>query len=54
MAGELVLHHLSESRSLPLLWLLEELGVAYSVKAYMRVGGRAPPELLAVHPLVSA
>ena len=51
--GELVLHHLSESRSLTLLWLLEELGAAapYTVKSYLRVGGRAPPELKAVHPL---
>ena len=51
--GELVLHHLSESRSLTLLWLLEELGAAapYTVMSYRRVAGRAPPELRAVHPL---
>lgn len=50
-AGELVLHHLNASRSKRVLWLLEELGAPYSVRAYLRVRGRAPPELTAVHPL---
>lgn len=49
--GDLVLHHLSASRSKRMLWFLEELGVPYKVKAYMRVNGRAPPELELVHPL---
>jgi glutathione S-transferase len=34
-----------------MLWLLEELGLQYDVKFYRRVGGLAPPELKAVHPL---
>jgi glutathione S-transferase len=51
MPGELVLHHLNASRSKRMLWLLEELGAPYSVKAYLRVKGRAPPELTQVHPL---
>jgi glutathione S-transferase len=50
-SDELVLHHLNASRSLRLLWLLEELGVPFSVKAYHRVDGRAPPALSQVHPL---
>lgn len=50
-ADGLVLHHLEASRSLRLLWLLEELGVPHSVIAYARVNGRAPPALEAIHPL---
>ena len=34
-----------------MLWLLEELGLGYDIKYYKRVGGLAPPELIAVHPL---
>lgn len=34
-----------------MLWMLEELGLAYDIKYYKRVGGLAPPELIAVHPL---
>ncbi|MES2033034.1 MAG: glutathione S-transferase [Pseudomonadota bacterium] len=49
----LVVHHLNESRSQRILWLLEELGVPYEIKAYSRdaVTRLAPPELLAIHPL---
>jgi glutathione S-transferase len=49
----LVLHHLNNSRSQRILWLLEELGVEYEVKRYQRDGKTmlAPPELRAVHPL---
>lgn len=49
----IVLHHLENSRSQRILWLLEELGVNYEVKRYQRDAktGLAPPELLAVHPL---
>ena len=49
----LVVHHLNDSRSQRILWLLEELGVAYEIKRYERDATTrlAPPELLAVHPL---
>ena len=49
----ITVHHLNNSRSQRVLWLLEELGVAYEVKRYERNAKTllAPPELLAVHPL---
>ena len=49
----IVLHHLENSRSQRILWLLEELGVEYQVKRYERdkKTALAPPQLLAVHPL---
>ena len=49
----LVVHHLNNSRSQRVLWLLEELGVEYEVKRYQRDPRTmlAPPELKAVHPL---
>ena len=49
----LVVHHLNESRSQRILWLLEELGVPYEIKSYARDATTrlAPPELKAVHPL---
>jgi glutathione S-transferase len=49
----IVVHHLNNSRSQRILWLLEELGLAYEVKKYQRDAATnlAPPELLAVHPL---
>src|SRR4051812_19349140 len=49
----LVVHHLNNSRSQRVLWLLEELGLAYEIKPYQRDAktGLAPPELRAVHPL---
>jgi glutathione S-transferase len=49
----IVVHHLNNSRSQRVLWLLEELGVEYEVKRYERDAKTmlAPPELLAVHPL---
>ncbi len=48
-----VVHHLNNSRSQRVLWLLEELGVPYEVRRYERDPKTmlAPPELLAVHPL---
>lgn len=47
------LHHLNRSRSLRILWLLEELGVEYDVIRYERDAktNLAPPELLKIHPL---
>lgn len=49
----IVLHHLNNSRSQRILWLLEELGVPYQVKRYQRDPKTmlAPPELRQVHPL---
>jgi glutathione S-transferase len=49
----LVVHHLNNSRSQRVLWLLEELGVPYEVKRYERDAKTmlAPPSLLAIHPL---
>ena len=49
----LTVHHLENSRSQRVLWLLEELGLPYEVKRYARdkKTSLAPPELAAVHPL---
>jgi glutathione S-transferase len=49
----IIVHHLNNSRSQRVLWLLEELGVPYEVKRYERDATTmlAPPELRAVHPL---
>jgi glutathione S-transferase len=49
----ITLHHLENSRSQRVLWLLEELGLLYDVKRYARDAKTqlAPPELLLVHPL---
>jgi glutathione S-transferase len=49
----LTLHHLNDSRSQRILWLLEELGTPYELKCYQRDARTrlAPPELEAVHPL---
>jgi len=49
----ITVHHLEDSRSQRVLWLLEELGLDYQVKRYERdrKTSLAPPELKAVHPL---
>ena len=49
----IVVHHLNNSRSQRVLWLLEELGLPYEIKHYQRDAKTmlAPPELRAVHPL---
>jgi glutathione S-transferase len=49
----ILVHHLNNSRSQRILWLLEELGLDYEIKKYQRDPETmlAPPELRAVHPL---
>ncbi len=49
----ITVHHLNNSRSQRVLWLLEELGLPYEVKRYQRDAATmlAPPSLRAVHPL---
>jgi glutathione S-transferase len=49
----IVVHHLNNSRSQRILWLLEELGLEYEIKKYQRDPKTmlAPAELKAVHPL---
>lgn len=49
----ITLHHLENSRSQRILWLLEELGVDYEIKLYKRdpVTSLAPQSLIDVHPL---
>jgi glutathione S-transferase len=49
----LTLHHLNDSRSQRILWLLEELAVPHEMKRYQRDAQTrlAPPELKAIHPL---
>jgi glutathione S-transferase len=49
----LTVHHLNNSRSQRILWLLEELGTPYEIVKYQRMEGLplAPPELKQVHPL---
>ena len=48
----LTLHHLNDSRSQRILWLLEELGTPYELVRYQRAQTRlAPPELEKIHPL---
>lgn len=48
-----IVHHLENSRSQRILWLLEELGLPYEVRRYERDRKTmlAPPELRRVHPL---
>ena len=52
----IVVHHLNNSRSQRVLWLLEELGLPYEVTRYERDAKTmlAPPSLMAVHPLGKA
>ena len=49
----ITVHHLENSRSQRVLWMLEELGLPYAIKRYERNTRTmlAPPELKAVHPL---
>jgi glutathione S-transferase len=49
----IIVHHLNNSRSQRILWLLEELGLDYDIKRYQRDPQTmlAPPELRRIHPL---
>jgi glutathione S-transferase len=49
----IIVHHLNDSRSQRILWLLEELAVPYEIRRYQRDAQTrlAPPELKSVHPL---
>jgi glutathione S-transferase len=51
----ITVHHLDNSRSQRILWLLEELGLEYQIVFYKRQPiGLAPPELKNAHPLGKA
>ena len=52
----ITLHHLENSRSQRILWLLEELGVEYEIKRYERdkKTSLAPLDMLKIHPLGKA
>lgn len=52
----LTVHHLNQSRSHRILWMLEELGLEYNIVRYQRDPKTllAPPELRAIHPLGKA
>ncbi len=52
----ITLFHLNRSRSLRILWLLEELGVEYDLVKFQRdkTTNLAPPELRGIHPLGKA
>ena len=47
----ITLHHLENSRSQRILWLLEELGVEYTIQHYKRNPKTmlAPPEMKKIH-----
>jgi glutathione S-transferase len=49
----ITVHHLNESRSQRILWLLEELGLTYEIRPYFREERTkmAPPEMRDIHPL---
>ena len=51
----ITLHHLEQSRSLRIIWALEELGLEYQIKYYKRKPNfSAPDSLKAIHPLGKA
>ena len=52
----LAIHHLGKSQSERIVWLCEELAIAYELKHHTRdaVTGLSPPELKALHPLGAA
>jgi glutathione S-transferase len=52
--SKITVHHLNNSKSQRVLWVLEELGLDYEIKFYQRNPGFAPPEMKQVHPLGKA
>jgi glutathione S-transferase len=52
--SKITVHHLNNSKSQRVLWVLEELGLDYEIKFYKRDPGFAPPEMKQVHPLGKA
>ncbi len=51
----IVVHHLNNSKSQRILWLLEELSLDYEIRGYKRLAsGMAPPEMQNIHPLGKA
>ena len=50
----LVIHHLQNSRSFRIVWLLNELKLAYECKTYPRVNNKAPPEFKKLNSLGKA
>lgn len=52
--AKLHLHHLGNSRSFRIIWLLEELGLPYQITTYERVNGLAPATLQKIHPMGKA
>lgn len=52
--AEIRVHHLENSKSQRILWLLEELELPYEVVRYQRMMGAAPPEMTSAHPLGKA
>ena len=52
--SKITVHHLNNSKSQRILWVLEELGLDYEIKFYQRNPGFAPPEMKQVHPLGKA
>lgn len=53
VASMITVHHLNNSRSHRVLWMLEELDLSYEVRRYQRDARTlvAPPELRQIHPL---
>jgi glutathione S-transferase len=51
---QITVHHLNNSKSQRVLWVLEELGLDYEIVFYQRDQGFAPPEMKKVHPLGKA
>jgi len=47
----LTVHHLGKSQSERIVWLCEELGIAYTLKRYERAPIMAPAEYKALHPM---
>jgi len=52
--SKITVHHLNNSKSQRILWLLEELGLDYDIEFYQRASGFAPPEMRKIHPLGKA